>query len=316
MPAPTLNQVALKWSEYGRARADEVFANQISELKRQSAFLAQRAKAMEAVAAGGGPLAGQLLVQAPAGFLIAQGDSWFSYGSGANDIPGLLMAQGYEVNREAAHAGSRIYDMATVGLDAFLTIIGRALTSGRIPKAILLSGGGNDVGNRKTMPDVLLPATPAKRGVNMPELRKVIDGDIQNAYVAILDGITQTCLKYLPKPIPILVHGYDHPVPDGRPVLFCWLKPGFDKRGYPNLEENKGHMVTIIDTFNDMILRLPTLQDGQGKRRFEHVVHVEVRGALSTKAADYQQDWSNELHPTQPGFAKVTDKFVKVLERL
>ena len=40
------------------------------------------------------------------------------------------------------------------------------------------------------------------------------------------------------KDIPILIHGYAHPVPDGRPFLTGWplpgpwLQPGFSAKGY------------------------------------------------------------------------------------
>jgi lysophospholipase L1-like esterase len=312
-PAPRLSSLALKWCEHGRSTADTVFKRQKAKLERQAAEVALRAESIAAVDGAGRPLYREpLVVQAAAGFLVAQGDSWFSYGSGDTDIPGVLMANGYDVNRDEAHAGVRIYDMATVGLPAFLTVISRALAAGQIPKAILVSGGGNDVGNRKTMPDVLLPAP---NGVNMPALRKIIDELIQNAYVAILDGVTRTCLQYLPKPIPILVHGYDYPIPDGRPTLFAWLKPAFVFHRYPRDPlTNKPHMITIINTFNEMLLRLPTLVDDQGKRRFEHVVHVEVRGVLT--AANYKDDWDNELHPTEAGFRNVAQKFLNTLNAL
>lgn len=67
-------------------------------------------------------------------------------------------------------------------------------------------------------------------------------------------------------------------------------------------------MVTIIGTFNEMLLRLPTLRDTQG-RLFEHVFHVEVRNTLSTQPASYKRDWDNELHPEPPGFVKVAERF-------
>src|SRR2546430_13650871 len=82
--SPRLSAVALKWCEYGRATADEVFRTQTARLKRQAAELAQRAEAMAAVDASGRPLyPGRLAVKAAAGFLVAQGESSFSYRSGS-----------------------------------------------------------------------------------------------------------------------------------------------------------------------------------------------------------------------------------------
>jgi hypothetical protein len=36
------------------------------------------------------------------------------------------------------------------------------------------------------------------------------------AYTSMLSSIDSLCQQYLGKIIPILVHGYDYPVPDGR----------------------------------------------------------------------------------------------------
>lgn len=284
-PRLKLDRAALKWVDWGRSRADHARTTPPLALAAQPAVT---------------------------GFLIAQGDSWFSRGE--NIIPALRSA-GYEVN-SIARPGGRLVAMATVGLEEFLQVIRQELHDGHAPKAILLSGGGNDVGNEDTMKEVL---HPAPRGVNVPRLREIVDEELQQAYVAILAGINATCAEFpnlLPAPVPVLVHGYDYPVPDGRPIphLIEWLRPAFAARGYPkDPHANKPHMVTVIDVFNEMLMRLPQLADGNGRVLFPNARYVNCRGTLSSDRANYEADWRDELHPTTTGFQKIAAKFVAEL---
>ena len=53
--------------------------------------------------------------------------------------------------------------------------------------------------------------------------KEVVDGVLNEriiaAYASMLASITASCEKYFSKKLPILVHGYDYPVPDGRGFL-------------------------------------------------------------------------------------------------
>ena len=48
---------------------------------------------------------------------------------------------------------------------------------------------------------------------------------------------------------------------------------------------------------------------------FNHVHFVDLRKTLSI-GNDYQDDWGNELHPTEKGFKKITNKFAQVIDQL
>jgi hypothetical protein len=64
-----------------------------------------------------------------------------------------------------------------------------------------------------------------------------------------------------------------------------------------------------------LIKRLNAMQkDVAALDRFKgHVFHVDLTGTLSNAEADYTKYWDNELHPTVPGFIRLTEKFAGAL---
>src|SRR5262249_32926347 len=117
---------------------------------------------------------------------------------------------------------------------------------------------------------------------------------------------------------PIIFHGYDYPVADGRGVfnfplgfhyIGPWLRPAFAMKRFDD-----GTMRTVltelIDTFNDMLI---SLHDPGHK-----VYHLDLRHLLETiYHGDYRRGWANELHPTDDGFKLIASKFEeKILEAL
>jgi hypothetical protein len=69
-------------------------------------------------------------------------------------------------------------------------------------------------------------------------------------------------------------------------------------------------MHTTIDQFNTMVSSVAA--------SVPNVHYIDLRNTLSTVLTDdaYQDWWGNELHPTEKGFAAVTDKFAAVLKAL
>lgn len=261
---------------------------------------------------------------APVGVLVAEGDSWFDYPF--FDVLKLLEDDfGYDV-RHVAHKGDRVEDMAYGGerggasgggaqLDRLTRLIEKLLRERRVPSAILLSGGGNDIaGSEFSM--LLEHKLSQAAGLNPQVVSGLIDHRIRLSYVTILSAITRLCQLRTGKRIPILVHGYDYPVPDGRGYFGGWgflpgpwLEPGFRQKGYENLAERTGIVRTLIDRFNAMLQELVRLQE------FAHVAHVDLRGTLTT-GSGYKDLWDNELHPTRKGFERVCAKIAKVLGEL
>lgn len=242
------------------------------------------------------------------GVLIAEGDSWFDYPF--DDVLAELEDQfGFDVE-SVAHRGDTIEDMAygKGQFEAFVRCLDRALRRGAQPVAVLLSGGGNDIaGDHFGM--MLDNARAARAGLNDAVLEGVVDERLAEAYVVLVEAISETCRQRLGRAVPILVHGYAHPVPDGRgflggwgPLPGPWLEPGFRRKGYAELAERVRIARVLIDRFNAMLQRLAQ------RRGFEHVRHVDLRQTLSP-GPDYKQWWADELHPTSKGFRAVARKF-------
>jgi len=250
--------------------------------------------------------------RASAGVLIAEGDSWFDYP--LNDVLEILEDEhGFDVE-SVAHKGDRVEDMAYSGgqLEEFARRLEKLLRNGKVPRAILLSGGGNDMAGKQFEMLLNHAASPVP-GLNEKIVSGVIDDRIRTSYITIVTAITAVCQSYLQRTIPILTHGYDYPVPDGRGFMggFSvlpgpWLEPGFRGKGYGNQAANTRTMKMLIDRFNDM------LQNAVATSGFSHVRYVDLRNTLSN-GSNYKKDWANELHPTAKGFRLVADKIAKAV---
>jgi lysophospholipase L1-like esterase len=291
-------------------------------LRRRRAAARSRQKALAAhprlltratTARGVGALApAKALVQATAGVLIAEGDSWFDYP--LNDVlKGLEDDYGYDVE-SVAHKGDTVEDMAYSDgqLDELARRLEKVLRSGVRPRAILLSGGGNDIAG-DPFAVLLNHAASGIAGINDSVVTGIIDQRLADAYVTILSAVTTICESQLGEPIRIVIHGYDYPVPDGRGFLGGWaflpgpwLEPGFRQKRYDAMSVRLAMLKTLIDRFNQMLRTVSRIP------RFAHVKYLDLRGTLST-GGNYRDWWANELHPTGKGFAKVTEKFAAVL---
>lgn len=252
-----------------------------------------------------------------AGFLVAAGDSWFDYPF--CDVLKLLEDKyGYNVE-SAAHAGDPIEAMAYQGgqLDEFARGLEKVLAHGVNPKAILLSGGGDDIAG-KEFGMLLNNATSSISGWNAEIVDGILNQRISTAYKSMVTSINMICEQDMKTTLPIFVHGYDYPVPDGRgfwggwPFPGPWLEPGFREKLFRHLDKNIGLLRTLIDAFNGMLAALAKEQD------FRNVFYVDLRGTLSTdlNSDRYKDWWANELHPTEKGFAAVTAKFAAELRKL
>lgn len=287
----------------GRKQAEKV-------LKRRKQ--AGRTRAHALAARGGIALAPAATARpASAGVVIAEGDSWFDYP--LHDVlKDLEDVYGYDVE-SVSHKGDRVEDMAYSDgqLDDFSRRVEKVLRGGVKPKAILVSGGGNDIaGDEFAL--LLNHAASASAGLNDAIVTGVIDQRLFDSYVTILNAITAVCQDRIGEAVPIIVHGYDYSVPDGRGFAGGfwllpgpWLEPGFRRKGYP-VSLRAPVVRTLIDRFNAMLGRVSSI--GQ----FGHVKYLDLRGTLAT-GASYKDWWANELHPTAKGFAAVTDKFAALI---
>lgn len=280
-----------------RARAQAVAANPSRVVRRVEA---SGPSAMPAAAGK----------HASSGVIVAEGDSWFDYPF-HDVLKELEDEHGYDVEA-VSHKGDTVEEMAYSGgqLEEFARRIEKVLRSGVRPKAILLSGGGNDIAGDSF--HVLLDhAASPRAGLNEDVVNGVL-GRLADAYVTILAAVTAICDAKVGERIPIIVHGYDYAIPDGRGFIGGWgflpgpwLEPGFRQKGYP--KGARAQVVRIlIDRFNDMLAGIPRLPE------LKHVTHLDLRKTLSS-GPDYKDWWANELHPSGDGFELIAARFAAVI---
>ncbi|MBK8230686.1 MAG: hypothetical protein IPK72_08925 [Candidatus Eisenbacteria bacterium] len=248
-------------------------------------------------------------------WLVAEGDSWFDYPR--RDVLKILQDKyGYEVER-VSHKGDRVEEMAygEGQLEEFCRAVEKLIRNGHVPRAILLSGGGNDI-TGEALAMLLNHARSPISGLSESVMRGVVDERMFLSYVTIITKVTSVCEAKLGRKLPLLVHGYGYPVPDGRGFAGGWwllpgpwLKPGFDQKGFADLAANTKTMRVLIDRFNTMLASLSQLNG------LEHVRYVDLRKCLTAGNGE-KSDWANELHPNEEGFKKVVAEFEQVLSRL
>jgi hypothetical protein len=247
--------------------------------------------------------------------LIAEGDSWFDYPF--HDVLRILEDRhGYDVE-SVAHKGDRVEEMAYADgqLEEFTRLIEKILRRKTIPRAILLSGGGNDFAG-KEFGMLLNHFSSAIAGLNDSIVEGSIDERAKTAYITIISKVTSVCQQRIGQSLPIIIHGYDYPVPDGRGILGGWwflpgpwLEPGFREKGFSQLQERINLAKELIDRFNEMLKDVASLPS------FNHVHYIDLRGQLSV-SSNYKNDWANELHPTEDGFKKITTRFANTIASL
>ncbi len=169
------------------------------------------------------------------------------------------------------------------------------------PRAVLVGGGGNDLVDPPDNPAatrlfgmLVGNAGSAAAALHGPAVAAFIDGELKGFYRQIL------AVAAAGTDVPILVHAYDHPIPDGRPSTWGpgpWLKPVFDAK---QIDEaiRRDIMKALIDRLNAMVAAVATEFPGR--------VHpVSLNGVLAKEgdfAVDHKTYWANELHATDAGF--------------
>lgn len=249
------------------------------------------------------------------GIVVAEGDSWFDYP--LHDVLERLEDEfGFRVE-SVAHAGDRMEQMAYNPAEgaALMRRLTRLRDDGKTPRAILLSGGGNDlVGDG--FGTLINHASSGLPALNTSIVSGIIDERLLYAYGWVIGRINAMTQALFPNPIPIVIHGYAHAVPDGRGFFggfwFLpgpWLRPGFHQKGHTSLASNTVEVAALIDRLNTMLASLPAMPS------IKNVTYLDLRPVLRNTLANdkYQDDWDNELHPTPDGFEAVARTFRDLL---
>lgn len=192
------------------------------------------------------------------------------------------------------------------------------------PRAILLSGGGNDsVG--LTLKGLLKQANPADP-VDKPALKLHV-AKLQASYETVVDAIRNVLASTNNAALPILVHGYDYPIPfvkRGFPFGDAfnnrqapWIQQPLIDKGYKDpadprfvdVASGKKAMHEIIQAFNDMLsAELP-----KGR---PNVHYVKLLGTLQEYwDGDEKPGWHNNLHPNKSGFLELGKVLAQAIEK-
>lgn len=253
------------------------------------------------------------------GYLILEGDSWFSYPV-YDEITEVLRDEFNYKTRSAAHHGDTAQEIAYLPkqFSELESIFVDLVDDSHVARAILLSCGGNDVMDAL---GALMNAKGSGGPVWHPGVvEAVIHEQVPLAISALIGRAVALSERYFHQKRPVLIHGYGNPVPDGRGFKFVatfsgpWMRPVFARKGYVSAEDqpvgelqaNADAMAELMAIFNDTVL--PGIAAAANQKYGSTVVHsVNVRDAVSSRLenARYRDDWGNELHPTGDGFRKV-----------
>ena len=248
---------------------------------------------------------------APQGLIVGLGDSWFDH-PGA-DVLSSLEDGGYEVEA-IAHCGETLENMAfNVRLLGDLhRLLTRVKQSGRAPKAVLLGGGANDLAGEE-FAVLLNHASSGLPALNPTVLDGLVDRRLKVALAHWIGAVDAVGRGVFGLPLKIVIHGYDYPVPDGRGTTLGglqarWpaLRPAFCSKGHTNLQRNRGVVRELINRLNDMQISLVE------ELELPNLVHVDLRNTLS--AVLYENDWDNELAPTESGFRALARRIAGAIQ--
>jgi hypothetical protein len=259
--------------------------------------------------------------------IMAWGDSWLDFPRDFNpaqsvvDIRDWLEKFGYVIPETYCKYSIWPKSGTMAGRTGpFCSDLDARLLSTVTPVAILLSAGGND-STGDALRRILwqacnlvdrLPYDPVALTAHIDMIRR--------NYLTVI-GAIGAVLDQHQIPVPILVHGYDHPVPRGKGMLGLdyakkWLfRPFHDTAGLDyekrpeDLQVAVHTMARLIDALNEMLEDLASKSEGR-------VIYVDLRKLLSTSDDPDQDDWADDLHPKAGAFGRLAVRIHEVVQEI
>ena len=253
--------------------------------------------------------------------VLSEGDSWFSYPLVGNNLMDHLVVKfGGAVNYfRLESSGHTALDMFSDCQSGQLEKLAELVEDFSVP-LVLISAGGNDIvgEDMETLLDAVNQPDNALGVLASANLQTRFQ-DIKQAYQRMID-----CLLTANNSIRILAHSYDYPVVSGQaaPVTINsiglaaplinflgeigpWIQPYLQAKGLTDTAAQQQFSDALIDTFHDSVL-MPLKQQNPC---FDF---VDMRGTLQKQ----QALWNDEIHPTNAGFAQLTEVFWASLQPL
>lgn len=259
-------------------------------LKRESSP-ARRLGMMEATATAAPPFA-----------ILAEGDSWFDYpqilGTGGGAITHL------QRQLSADKVRCRIYNLAhhshtvqgMLGVEQRLVLrdeLAAAVRSGRPFRALLFSGGGNDIAGDQFLFWI-------KRRNEASSVADAIDAAPFLAIQEVIRKGYRDLIRLRDEESPrtiIIANAYDYPRIFGTGVcgIGPWLEPSLKYRGWSPAE--------YFEVVRHCLARFAGMLQGLAADPQNRLVVAQTQGALTRS-----DQWHNELHPSGTGFTIVAQR--------
>ena len=253
--------------------------------------------------------------------LVAEGDSWFQFPILIDEIVDHLSDK------------FAILSLAAAGDTAENIVDGPEQSGGREyminlrkqkdhVQAFLFSAAGNDIIGEdpqtgKSALFAIIKDFDASRTTIDEHINPVV---LQERLTKLRDAYTRVIADVRAEPgletLPIILHGYDYTFPfphienDPRNPIHAandeWLGQPFGQRNFPFATQaqrdlRRNIVMKLIDQLYDMLNDLAQTHND--------VVVVDCRGAMSEVT-----DWIDEIHGTDEGFAKVSQRFRTALD--
>ncbi|WP_025740485.1 caspase family protein [Aquimarina pacifica] len=223
--------------------------------------------------------------------IVAEGDSWFLFPFLVKDTLDYVMEK-YPL-RSIAAAGDELQNYRASG--QLIETIKKEK-----PKYVLISGGGNDIIGpaivdilKKDMPSGLEPMAY----LNSTFSKKM--EDIKATYNYFFNRISSFDSVHQ-----VFVHGYDYVRVDHtkRVIKNGWVNKYLIQKGVEKIEDRARIIKYLIDQFNALLEALTS--------QHKNATYLDLR-SLVTK-----EEWYDEIHPDDNGFAKVGAKFLEAINQL
>jgi hypothetical protein len=252
--------------------------------------------------------------------VLAIGDSWFWYPE-FNLLHSLCnnrqLSDDYKTVQVLGFNGARLEEYNPPGRYAKDMTYHLSFANRHFFKLFLISGAGNDAVNYRLAlkPDCSAIGQPADC-FDAAGLDQLL-GITSKAMRTLVQQIRASYPDESPTERPILINGYDRPVPDGRgfqphghvTVTGPWLRPALDAAHVkPDLQFRIEVMSFFLGRLNATFQQLHNPANG--------VIFISSMGTLSV-GGDYRRDWANEIHPTASGFDMIVQRhWMPELQRL
>lgn len=214
--------------------------------------------------------------------IVSEGDSWFQYPFLLRDVIDQLFDD-YAIYSLGA-AGDLVQDM--LDQDEIMQAVRQ-----KQPHVFLISGGGNDL-----LGDGMLKTAvhPFKAGRAAKDYPNATFGKRLKDIIGVYRSIFTALLAEFPG-LKILCHGYDYAQPDNA----RWLGKPMASLGIKDKALQTRIVAEMINRFNAALVTLAAEFPGS-------VVRVSCLNAVG-------DNWHDELHPNNRGYADAADKFRSVI---